>query len=286
MKDLGTFRVILNGCSVRKWARRGCLTQGVRSTGMSYDTEFGDDPGTLWTSGDGIRIEHVATSPRTLRRELRKRAHRLPIVWIVDDEQASRNWFVENHRHHYALITFSSRDRVVKALQANVPCDIVVTDVFFPAKTPRSQGEEQALLSVYERIEQTTISKLPDLWDEVRKSWQLHGFTVARDVVEWAARRKEAVPVILYSRKAPLLLSDDEWLADPAAVRNTYWMTEKIDPNQTGDVVRRIADIQRNRINALLTLKQESAPQWMKVLSGFGLTVGPFQYSLSWLDSK
>jgi hypothetical protein len=251
---------------------------------MSYDTEFGDDPGTLWlTSGEGIRIEHVATSPRSLRREFRKRANRLPVVWIVDDEQASRKWFVENHRHHYALITFSARDRVVKALQTNIPCDIVVTDIFFPATTPRTAEEERALLSVYERIEQTTIASLPDLWDEVRKSWQLHGFTVARDVVEWSARRKVAVPVILYSRKAPLLLSDEEWLADPAAVRNTYWMTEKIDPGQTGDVVRRVADIQRNRINALLSLKQDSAAWWMKALSGFGLKVGPFQYSLSWL---
>jgi hypothetical protein len=253
---------------------------------MNHETEFGDDPGTIWPmEGHGIRIDGVASSQWSRRRKLRKRAKRLPIVWIVDDEQASRRWFVENHRHHYALITFSSRDHVVGTLHTRVPCDIVVTDVFFPAKTPSTQGEEHALLTVYEKIEQTTIAKLPDLWNEVRESWQLHGFTVARDVVEWSVRTKNKVPVILYSRKAPLLLSDDEWLSDPAAVRNTYWMTEKIDPNQTGDVVRRIADIQRNRINALLTLKQDSAPWWMKVLSGVGLTFGPFQYSMSWLNS-
>src|SRR5262249_19724524 len=206
-------------------------------------------------------------------------------VWVVDDEQTSRAWFVDNHRNHYALITFSSREHVVEALKAGVPCDIVVTDVFFAATTPKNPAEERTLLSIYEKIERTTIAQLPSLWPEVRKSWQLHGFTVARDVVEWAARRKETIPVILYSRKAPLLLSDDEWLTDPAAVRNTYWMTEKIDPGPMGDVNRRIAAIQRNRINALLRLKQESAPWWMKLLSGLSVEVGPFRYSLAAIGS-
>jgi hypothetical protein len=252
----------------------------------SYPTEFGDDPGTLWpTKGDGVRISNVATSPPSVHRELRKRVNHLPIVWIVDDEKANRNWFVSNHREHYALITFSARTHVVQALGTNVPCDLVVTDVFFAAKTPTTEVEERELLRVYDRIEETTISQLAGLWEEVRESWQLYGFTIARDVVEWARRRKQVIPVVLYSRKAPLLLTDQEWLSDPDAVRNTYWMTEKIDPNQTGDVVRKIADIQRNRINALLNVKQKSAPWWMKTLSGLGIKLGPFQYSLSWLNN-
>lgn len=254
---------------------------------MGIKTEFGDDPGTFWpTSGEGVRIADLGTSVRSRRRELRKRAKPRPIVWVVDDEQASRDWFITNHRDHYALITLSSRHHVTEALQANIPCDIVVTDVFFPAKTPTSQAEEEALLSIYDRIEQTTIAQLSQLWGETRTQWQLHGFSIARDVVESAARRKESVPVVLYSRKAPLLLSDQEWPGDPSTVRNTYWMTEKIDPNQTGDVVRHIADIQRNRITALLLLRQRTAPWWMKALSGLGIGYGPFQYSLSWLDSK
>ncbi len=254
---------------------------------MSYPSEFGDDPGTLWpTSGDGVRIAHVATTTRSMRRELRKRVSGLPIVWVVDDEQASRDWFVKNHREHFALITFSSRQHVVEGLRLNVPCDIVVTDVFFPAKTPTNQAEEKNLLSVYERIEGTTIAQLSKLWVEGRPLWQLHGFTVAQDVVDWARLRKEVIPVILYSRKAPLLLNDDEWLANPAAVRNTYWMTEKVDPTQTGEAVRSIAGIQRNRINALLSLERKSAPWWMKALSGVGVKYGPFEYSLSWLSSE
>jgi len=86
--------------------------------------------------------------------------------------------------------------------------------------------------------------------------------------------------------ETPRADSDNEWLAEPAAVRNTYWMIEKIDPDKTGDVVRSIADIHRNRINALLSMRQTLAPWWMKVLSGFGVKCGPFHYSLSWLNSR
>jgi hypothetical protein len=251
---------------------------------MTYATEFGDDPGTLWpASGEGVRIEHTATTAKARQKELRKRAGLRPIVWIVDDEKTSREWFIENHRQHYALITFSARHHVVAALTNEVPCDIVVTDVFFAAKLPSTEQEEQALVRIYDEIEKTTIASLPSLFGEVRKSWQLLGFTIALDVVESARRRGESVPVVLYSRKAPLLLSDDEWLTDPAAVRNTYWMTEKIDPAQKGDVVRRVAGIQRNRINALLSLRQRAAPLWMRILSGIGIKYGPFEYSLSWL---
>lgn len=254
------------------------------TTQSNYMSEFGDDPGTLWSSsGESVRITQVASSERSIRRELRKRVSGLPIVWVVDDEKASRNWFVQNHRQHYALITFSSRPHVVQALRTNVPCDIVVTDVFFPAKLPSTEDEERALLSIYEEIEATTIARLSNLWAGVRKSWQLEGFAVAQDVVEWARRHKVLIPIILYSRKAPLLLDDNEWLADPEAVRHTYWMTEKIQPNQTGDLARKIAGIQRNRINGLLTLKRVTAPLWMKVVSGLGVKLGPFQYSLSWL---
>ena len=148
---------------------------------MSHETEFGDDRGTLWpTTGEGVQIWYPSGSARSHRRQLRKLASRRPIVWLVDDEQASRRWFVDNHRHHYALVTFTSHTHVVEALQADVPCDIVVTDVFFAATTPKTQEEESALLSIYDKIEQTTIAQLPPLWADLRKYWQLHGFTVAR----------------------------------------------------------------------------------------------------------
>ena len=209
---------------------------------------------------------------------MRKRAKGLPIVWIVDDEQANRDWFVENHRLHFALIIFSSRAHLVMAFQKGVPCDVVVTDVFFPASPPKTSEEEQKLLSIYENIERKTIAELPGLWPEVRSSWQLQGFEIAADVVGWADRRKEIIPVVLYSRKAPLLLTDAEWLKDPKTVRNTYWITEKIDPGQKGDVNRQIASIQRTRINALLSIKQKYAPWWMKVLSLFRVKLGPFEF--------
>lgn len=253
----------------------------------ALDSEFGDDPGTLWqTSGSGVLVANIATSERTRAKELRKRSNRLPIVWIVDDERDSRGWFVANHHQHYALVTFSSREHVVAALQAGLPCDLVVTDIFFPAKLPSTADEETTLLRIYDEIENTTIAGLDKLWAKVRPSWQLLGFAVARDVAAAAIRRKEKIPIVLYSRKAPLLLGDEEWLSDPDAVRATHWMTEKIDPTKTGDVVRKVADIQRNRINALLLLKRNASPLWMRALAGVGLKIGPFQYSLAPFQPK
>lgn len=255
---------------------------------MSSLEEFVEDPGTMWTSsGDRISVRRAGTPERKVRRELRKRAGKSPIVWLVDDEQLNRTWFVDQHSLHFAVITFSGRKHVLDALQARIPCDILVTDVFFPAETPTDEQRAKKLLDIYTSIEHTTIAQLDELWPSVRTSWKLDGFDIATDVAEWAKRNNEKIPVVLYSRKAPLLLTDEEWLVNAEAVQNTYWMTEKLDPSKGPESSRRIAGIQRNRIGAYLSLKQKSAPWWMQILSGVGIGYGPFSYSLgAILNSK
>lgn len=250
---------------------------------MAYETEFGADRGTLWSVLDEqVQVAPAGKSQSQLRKDLRNRANKLAIVWFVDDEKANRQWFVKMHRQHFAVVTFSSRDFVSQALNLGVPCDIVVTDVFFAANTPASEKDEQELLRIYDDIEKTTIANLPALWPAVRKDWVLSGFDIARDVAAAAERRKETIPVVLFSRKAPLLLTDDEWLSAPHdAVKNTFWMTEKVDPMTEGQVANRIAGIQRDRLTAYLELKQKAAPWWMKVLAGFSIKMGPFVYSLA-----
>ena len=218
---------------------------------------------------------------RSWRRALTKRLRSRPLVWFVDDEHANRAWFVENHRSQFALLTFSSRRHVAAALQADTLCDAVVTDLFSPAKPPRDEAQANHLLTVYSEIKGSTVSDLPAVWDRWRNEWSLDGFDIARDVAEHAARRNERIPVLLFSRKATLLLSSNDWLISPSsAVENTHWMLEKLDPSESGESASRAARIQRDRINAVLRYRRESAPLWNKLLDRLSIGWGPVRFSL------
>lgn len=244
-------------------------------------SHFGDDPGTLWLDPSGEPIDLVQFQKqwgwkRCVRRLLKKRA----IVWFVDDESANREWFKTHHCRHFGILTFSSRDHFSTALRNGTPCDAVVTDIFFPAREPETDQEANDLLAIYEQISKSRVDELPELWKRVQDDWSLDGFDVARDTTAIAKTRKERIPVLLFSRKATLLLNRDEWLDESAAVSNTFWLLEKLDPTVRGDSARRVASIQRDRIVAVLRYRQAVAPWWLKLLGRVGLGWGPISVSL------
>jgi hypothetical protein len=257
---------------------------GNRNSGVAA---FLEDAGTLWAEPDSqpMPLAELQRTDKSWRKALKKRLRTRPLVWFVDDEYANRAWFVENHRLHFALLTFSSRRHLVAALQADVPCDTVVTDIFFPAAPPRDDGLADRLLTIYAEMHVSTVANLPSLWDRWKREWSLEGFDIARDVADYATRRKERIPVLLFSRKALLLLSADDWLNDPSsAVENTHWMLEKLDPSESGGRASRAARIQRDRINAVLRYRKESAPWWRKLLAHLNIGYGPISYSLRSFD--
>ena len=172
-----------------------------------------------------------------------------PIVWYVDDERGNREWFRDHHRKHFAVVTFSDRHFFLAALKNRIPCDAVVTDIFFPSARINTDADAHALLSIYGKIADASVSQLKTLWADQRHHWRLDGFRIAKDVLQM----KSPVPVFLYSRKAPLLLTFDDYLDDTCAVRNSHWLVEKIDPNSTAKICRKAASIQRNRIVAVVT---------------------------------
>jgi hypothetical protein len=211
---------------------------------------FGDDAGTLWTEPGCRGI------PLTESREARLER---PLVWFVDDERANREWFVANHLEHFALVTFSGRAYALQALNAGTPCDTLVTDIFFPARPPLDDAQAAELLAIYDEIDRSTVAGLAACWEKRRSAWSLDGFALARDVAEFAARRRERIPVALFSRKAPLLLSSSDWLSEPRAVENSHWVLEKVDPTTTGEDARRAARIQRDRILALVRWRNQGS---------------------------
>lgn len=85
------------------------------------------------------------------------------MVWFVDDEKANREWFVEKHQSHFALLTFSGREHVDRALHTRTLCDAVVTDLFFPAMPPQDDAQADRLLTIYSEIERSTVSSLTHL---------------------------------------------------------------------------------------------------------------------------
>lgn len=244
---------------------------------------FGEDAGTLWAEPDSLPmpLTELQKTRRHWQRALTKRLAGRPLVWFVDDERANREWFVERHRPHFALITFSSRRHTSAALQAKTPCDAVVTDLFFPANFPRNDNQANELLALYGEIKRSTVSGLANLWSSRKNAWSLGGFDIARDVADYAVNRKELIPVILFSRKAPLLLGSADWLFSPSStVENTHWMLEKLDPSETGEAASRAARIQRDRISAVLRYRREATPWWKRQLGHLSVGWGPFRFSL------
>lgn len=203
------------------------------------------------------------------------------MVWFVDDEKANREWFVEKHRYHFALLTFSGREYVVSALHTGTLCDAVVTDLFFPAAPPQDDVQADRLLTIYSEIDRSTVSDLANVWVRWKSEWSLEGFDIARDVAEHATRFHERIPVLLFSRKAPLLLRCSDWLDSPSSVvENTHWMLEKLDPSEAGESASRAVRIQRDRINAALRYRRESVPWWRRQLGRISLGFGPVSYSI------
>jgi len=128
---------------------------------------FGEDAGTLWAEPDS-QATPLAELQRTYKswpKVLKKRLKRRPLVWFVDDEYANRSWFIQHHRLHFALLTFSSRRYVTAALQAGTPCDTVVTDIFFPANPPRDDVQATRLLAIYNEVQASIVSDLSSVWD-------------------------------------------------------------------------------------------------------------------------
>ncbi|MCL5005946.1 MAG: hypothetical protein M1404_05380 [Acidobacteria bacterium] len=250
---------------------------------------FDEDAGTLRVDPDSqpMPLVELQKTHRSWRKTLKKRLGNRPLVWFVDDEHANRAWFVENHQNHFALLTFSNRRHVAAALTAGTLCDAVVTDVFFPAKPPRDDAQADHLLTIYNEIYGCTVSDLPRVWDRWKGEWSLDGFDIARDVAEHAARCNERIPVLLFSRKATLLLSCNDWLVSPSsAVENTHWMLEKLDPSEAGESASRATRIQRDRINAMLRYRRQSAPWLTKQLGRLSIGWGPVRYSLRSAEEK
>jgi hypothetical protein len=244
---------------------------------------FGEDAGTLWVESDSepLPLSELQRTDKSWRKTLKKRLRKRPLVWFVDDEFANRAWFIQNHRAHFALLTLSSRKRVTAALNASMICDAVVTDIFFPAKPPKDDAQANHLLSIYSEMQASTVSDLPSIWNRWKGEWSLEGFDIARDIADYAALHNERIPVLLFSRKAPLLLTSHDWLIDPsAAVENTHWMLEKLNPSEIGESGNLAARIQRDRINAVLRYRQEAVPWWRKQLAHLSVGYGPVRYSL------
>jgi CheY-like chemotaxis protein len=233
---------------------------------MNDVAEFGDDAGTIHHAG-GTTALTTLWPDRGWRRRLRSLVHGRALVWFVDDERRNREWFARWHGDHFAVVTFSCLSHCKDALDRGTPCDVVVTDIFFPARQVDSNDEAGALMAIYDKIKGRRVSELPGLWAEERSRWHLDGFDVARIVADAAARRKERIPVLLFSRKATLLLDTDDWLDEPpAAVENTFWLLEKVDPSIEQEAARKAASIQRGRITSALRYRRALAPWWRRII--------------------
>jgi CheY-like chemotaxis protein len=218
----------------------------------SYDglEAFGEDRGTFCppSAVASETFDTDAFDDAALTREIAERADGRPVVWFVDDERANREWFRDHHRERFATVTFSSHANFRRALARGLPGDAFVTDIFFPATPVASEAQAAELLAVYDAISKCEVQNLRELWAEQRRHWSLDGFQVARD----GATQQPPVPVFLFSRKAPFLLGVEDYVSEPRAVANSYWLTEKVAPDSPVEISQTAARVQATRILAVL----------------------------------
>jgi len=235
---------------------------------------FGEDTGTVWPpTGSTAQPLVLSSVPVKQAGRLVKRfAGSSPVVWFIDDERRNREWFRDHHRDHFTVITFSSRSFFEAALRAGFACSAVVTDIFFPSIAVTDDQQANKLLAIYEEINSTLVRDLKNLWQQRRKDWKLDGFTIARDVLE----RRPPIPLFIFSRKATLLLSTTEFLGEPPAVRNSYWLIEKVDPTCDEETARHAADVQRDRVLSVIAFR---SPWWQRLLSALAFRAGPIVFT-------
>jgi hypothetical protein len=211
---------------------------------------FGEDRGTFCppSAVASKTFDTDTVDDAALTREITQRADRRPIVWFVDDERANREWFRDHHRESFATVTFSSHANFRRALARGLPGNAFVTDIFFPATPVASEAQAAELLAVYDAINHCEVQNLRKLWAEQQHHWSLDGFQVARD----GAAQQPPVPVFLFSRKAPFLLGVEDYVSEPRAVANSYWLTEKVAPDSPVEISQTAARVQATRILAVL----------------------------------
>ena len=211
---------------------------------------FGEDRGTFCPPSPSTSktFDTDAVADAALAREVAQGADGHPVVWFVDDERANREWFRDHHRENFATVTFSSHANFRRALARGLPGDAFVTDIFFPATPVASEAQAAELLAVYDAIGNCKVQNLRKLWAEQQHHWSLDGFQVARD----GAAQQPPVPVFLFSRKAPFLLGVEDYISEPRAVANSYWLTEKVAPDSPVEISQTAARVQATRILAVL----------------------------------
>ena len=230
---------------------------------------FGDDPGTFYPpmAKDAQPLNLSTLDDNLAKENIKQLSNQLPIIWYVDDERGNREWFRDYHREDFAIVTFSSRHYFSRALAKSIPCDAIVTDIFFPAKPVKDDKQAGELLSIYDEMEECQVSKLPDIWSRQKESWSLDGFSIARDAVY----HQPPIPVFLFSRKAAFLLSIDDYLTHPPSIGNSYWLPEKVNPTLSTQSSRKAAQIQRDRIVAILGVRRS---RWRKLLDSLSVGSG------------
>ncbi|NOR66213.1 MAG: hypothetical protein GQ528_02525 [Woeseiaceae bacterium] len=211
---------------------------------------FGEDRGTFCppSASTSKTVDTDTVADAALAREVAQGADGRPVVWFVDDERANREWFRDHHRENFATVTFSSHANFRRALARGLPGNAFVTDIFFPATPVASEAQAAELLAVYDAISICEVQNLRKLWAEQQHHWSLDGFRVARD----GAAQQPPVPVFLFSRKAPFLLGVEDYISEPRAVANSYWLTEKVAPDSPVEISQTAARVQATRILSVL----------------------------------
>ena len=249
---------------------------------------FGVDEGTIHFRLNSKKMElSDVWDLHNWKKQFKRWVGKESVVWFVDDELQNRKWFAERHSPHFTIVTFSNIKSVLKAIDMGTPCDIVVTDIFFPSSPIVSDQQASIQQSIYSQIDEAKVSELAGIWNRERRKWHLDGFEIARIVAKEAEKRKERIPVLLFSRKSTLLLGIDDWLGEPpAAVGNTFWLMEKIDPSIEGEKARKAASIQRDRILSALQYRNAVTPLWRKILGHLSIGCGPISFALKSDNSR
>jgi len=122
-------------------------------------------------------------------------------IWHLDDEEARHEELKQRHGERYSLRHFSTPEEVLAALEAGEQPDLLLSDLFFPIEGKESELTAQRLAA------EQTWKLLGEFAEKYRTVYHPAGFELAKKL----RRREKRIPNLIYSSKAPLLLSEAEF---------------------------------------------------------------------------
>jgi CheY-like chemotaxis protein len=195
-------------------------------------------------------------------------------IVYCDDQQRFRDLFLQRHGSRYDIVTLSDPADLLKTVEQlkKLP-DLILMDLYHPRDDDPNHEKKKALAEI-------SLAKLDAQLEETNKAvlsaWEPEGLEVLKLIR--GKYSKSELPVVIYSQKGLMLLSDQELL--DAEINGADWLIKKKLSARTEQVA---LDRIMRRTPAKISDRIARTYRWLLAFSWavIGLLIARFFFSSS-----